>query len=66
MDYKTYEERLEHLLAMTEKSRLISIQQVALMYSCSHRTVHRMLSHLRDKGHAVTYSQPLRKYYIKK
>ncbi len=66
MDYRSYEKRLEYLLELIEKNRLRSIENVAANFSCSTRTVKRMLTHLRENGHDIQYDRLGKKYFIKK
>ena len=66
MDYHSYEKRLEYLLELIEKNRFRSLEKVAASFSCSTRTVKRMLSHLRDNGHDIQYDRLEKKYFIKK
>jgi DeoR/GlpR family transcriptional regulator of sugar metabolism len=66
MDYLSYEKRLEYILELIEKNRFRSIEQVAKSFNCSTRTIKRMLSHLREKGHQILYDRLEKKYHIKK
>ena len=66
MDYRSYEKRLDYILEMIEKDRFRSIDDVASRFSCSTRTVKRMLNHLREKGHDIQYDWLQKKYFIKK
>ena len=66
MDYLSYEKRLEYLLELIEKNRLRSLAQVAKSFSCSTRTVKRMIAHLRETGHDIQYDRLEKKYYLKK
>lgn len=65
MDHITYDERLNYLAELAVKGRLQSLAQVAEKFSCSERTVKRMLYHLRYKGINVHYSPALKKFIIK-
>lgn len=65
MDYLTYEERLYYLLEMIKKGRLISQAQAGKKFNCSDRTIRRMLTQLKLKGHRIEYSHALRKYIYK-
>lgn len=66
MDYRSYEKRLEYVLELIEKNRFRSIEAVAVRFSCSTRSIKRMLNHLRDKGHLICYDRQQKKYFIKK
>jgi len=66
MDYRSYEKRLEYLLELIEKNRFRSLDSVAKNFSCSTRTVKRMLAHLRENGHDIQYDRLEKKYSIKK
>lgn len=66
MDYRSYEKRLEYVLELITKNRLRSLDDVAVRFSISTRTVKRMLNHLRDKGHDIQYDRLQKKYFIKK
>jgi DeoR/GlpR family transcriptional regulator of sugar metabolism len=66
MDYRSYEKRLNYILELIEKNRFRSIADVAVRFSCSTRTVKRMLNHLRDKGHDIQYDRLQKKYFVKK
>ena len=65
MDYFTYEERLKYLHEMALKGRLISVSEAARKLDCSNRTIKRMLSHLRLKGHNIRYSYTLKRFVIR-
>jgi DeoR/GlpR family transcriptional regulator of sugar metabolism len=66
MDYRSYEKRLEYILEMIEKNRFRSVENAAAKFSCSTRTVKRMLNHLRDQGHDIQFDRLQKKYFIKK
>lgn len=66
MDYRSYEKRLEYILELIEKNRFRSVENAAIKFSCSTRTVKRMLNHLRDKGHDIQFDRLQKKYFIKK
>lgn len=66
MDYRSYEKRLEYILELIEKNRFRSVENAAVKFSCSTRTVKRMLNHLRDKGHDIQFDRLQKKYFIKK
>jgi len=65
MDYRSYEKRLDYIVELITKNRFRSIDDVAKRFSCSTRTVKRMLNHLRDRGHDIQYDRLKKKYYIK-
>ena len=65
MDYYTNSKRLEYLLEMIKKNRCISVRQVASQFSCSNRTVKRMLALLRENGNEIKYCRKQRKFFIK-
>jgi DeoR/GlpR family transcriptional regulator of sugar metabolism len=66
MDYRSYEKRLEYILELIEKNRFRSLESVAVNFSCSTRTIKRMLAHLRDRGHDIRYDRLEKKYFMKK
>lgn len=66
MDYRSYEKRLQYILELIEKNRFRSVESVAKNFSCSSRTVKRMLAHLRDNGHDIQYDRLEKKYFVKK
>ncbi|MGY3212454.1 HTH domain-containing protein [Mucilaginibacter sp. HD30] len=66
MDYRSYEQRLNYLVELLEKNRFRSLQNTADRFSCSTRTIKRMLNHLRDRGHIIQYDRLQKKYYINK
>ena len=66
MDYRSYEIRLDYILELIEKNRFRTVEDAAMRFSCSSRTVKRMLNHLRDKGHDIQYDRLQKKYFIKK
>jgi len=65
MDYRSYEKRLEYVLELIHKNRFRSLEACATRFSCSTRTIKRMLNHLRDKGHDIQYDRLQKKYFIK-
>ncbi|MGP2550131.1 HTH domain-containing protein [Mucilaginibacter rubeus] len=65
MDYRSYEKRLDYVLELITKNRFRSIETVAQNFSCSTRTIKRMINHLRDRGHDIIYDKRLKKYLIK-
>jgi len=65
MDYKTYYERLQYILEITEKGRLLSLSQMAETFDCSERTVKRMIAMLREQGHPIYYDRNIGKFTIK-
>ncbi|WP_143013845.1 DeoR family transcriptional regulator [Mucilaginibacter sp. OK268] len=66
MDYRSYEKRLDYILELIGKNRFRTIDDAATRFSCSTRTVKRMLNHLRDRGHDIQYDRLQKKYFIKK
>lgn len=66
MDYRSYEKRLEYILELISKNRFRSIEATASRFSCSSRTIKRMLNHLRDQGHDIVYNRQQKKYFIRK
>lgn len=66
MDYLSYEKRLEYILELIQKNRFRSTENIAKSFGCSTRTVKRMISHLRESGHAIKYDRLNKKYYLKK
>ena len=66
MDYLSYEKRLDYILELIEKNRFRSLGAVAKNFSCSTRTVKRMIAHLRESGHDIQYDRLEKKYFIKK
>jgi DeoR/GlpR family transcriptional regulator of sugar metabolism len=66
MDYRSYEQRLNYLVELLEKNRFRSLENMAERFSCSTRTIKRMLNHLRDRGHVIKYDRLQKKYFILK
>mgnify|MGYP001550947088 FL=1 len=66
MDYLSYEKRLEYILELIGKNRFRSLAHIAKNFSCSTRTVKRMIAHLRETGHHIQYDRLEKKYFIKK
>ena len=66
MDYRSYEKRLEYVLELITKNRFRYLEATAKRFSCSTRTIKRMLNHLRDKGHDIQYDRQQNKYLVKK
>jgi len=66
MDYRSYEKRLIYILELIEKNRFRSLEHVAKNFSCSTRTVKRMIAHLRENGHDIQYDRLEKKYFLKK
>ena len=66
MDFRSYEQRLDYILEQLEKGRFRSLENSASGFSCSTRTIKRMLNHLRDRGHNIQYDRLQKKYFIKK
>ncbi|MGF7079045.1 DeoR family transcriptional regulator [Mucilaginibacter sp. UYCu711] len=65
MDYRSYEKRLDYILELISKNRFRSIDAAAQRFSCSTRTIKRMLNHLREKGHNIAYDRQQKKYFVK-
>ncbi len=63
MDYLTYSERMDYLLEMIQKGRLLSLGEAADKFECSERTIKRMLCNLRMKGHEIKYCKRNRKFF---
>jgi len=66
MDYLSYEKRLAYILELIEKNRFRSLEAVAKSFSCSSRTVKRMIAHLRKSGHDIQYDRLEKKFFVKK
>ncbi len=64
MDYLTYSEKLNYLLEMISKGRLLSLKQASEKFECSKRTIKRMIKVLRDKGYRINYCKKTGKYFI--
>jgi biotin operon repressor len=64
MDYLSYEKRLNYVLELIQKKRFRSLEDVASKFGCSTRTVKRILSLLREKGHDIRFDRLQKKYYI--
>ena len=63
MKFIERKEKQNYLLELIEKGRCISLQQIAIKFECSERTVKRMLSELRDEGHKIKYCKYLKKFF---
>jgi len=57
MDYRSYEKRLDYIIELINKNRFRTVEDAATRFSCSTRTVKRMLNHLRDRGHDIRYDR---------
>jgi len=66
MDFLSYEKRLAYLLELIGKGRLRSLEDIARRFTCSTRTIKRMINHLRDQGHQIQYDRLEKKYVLKK
>ncbi|RFZ91099.1 HTH domain-containing protein [Mucilaginibacter conchicola] len=66
MDFRTYEQRLDYILELLQKGRFRSLGDTASRFDCSTRTIKRMLNHLRERGHDITYDRLQKKYFLKK
>jgi predicted DNA-binding transcriptional regulator YafY len=62
MDYLSYSLRLENILEGIKKGNIDSPHQLADKYSCSEKTIRRMINHLRARGHDIEYCRRTRKY----
>jgi DeoR/GlpR family transcriptional regulator of sugar metabolism len=65
MDYRSYEKRLDYILELIMKNRFRSLEATSLRFGCSTRTIKRMLNHLRDRGHDISYDRQQNKYILK-
>ncbi|GGH12090.1 HTH domain-containing protein [Mucilaginibacter phyllosphaerae] len=65
MDFRTYEQRLQYILEQIEKKRFRSLEVTADRFGCSVRTIKRMIAHLREQGHPISYDRLQKKYFIK-
>jgi len=66
MDYRSYQKRLDYIVELINKNRFRSIEDAARRFSCSTRTIKRMLNNLREQGHQIRYDRLQKKYFIKK
>ena len=57
-------QKIEYLLEIIKKGRCISLEQVALKFECSSRTIKRMIAELREEGYEIKYCRVQRKYCI--
>jgi biotin operon repressor len=64
MNFRTYEQRLEYILDQLSKNRFRSLEITARRFSCSVRTVKRMIAHLREKGYDIRYDRLQKKYSL--
>lgn len=64
MDYRSYDKRLQYILELIVKGRFGTLDAAAKRFDISTRTVKRMISNLRDKGHDIRYNKKLKKYFI--
>jgi biotin operon repressor len=64
MDYLSYEKRLDYVLELIEKGRFGSLEAVAKRFDCSSRTIKRIISQLRVKGHHIQYDRHRKKYLL--
>jgi len=63
MNFLERKEKLDYLLEMIEKERLISLKQAAEKFECSKRTIKRMISDLRNMGYDITYCKRRKRFY---
>lgn len=65
MTYNERKEKEKYLLYLLEENRLNSLENVAIKFNCSTRTVKRMIASLREEGYDIYYCRARYKYYIK-
>ena len=65
MDYLTYTKKLNYLLEMGEKGRLLSLKQASEKFDCSTSTIKRMLKTLREMGYNISYCRTTKKFVLK-
>ncbi len=66
MDYPTYTRRIAYLKSVLEKGWPSSPQTLATRFSCSKRTVRRMINTLRAEGLDIGYDRSTSKYFLRK
>lgn len=66
MTYSERKEKEKHLLYLIQHNRLISLENLAIDFDCSVRTIKRMITNLRYEGYDIVYCRIKFSYYIKK
>lgn len=66
MTYRERKEKLEYLLDRIEKGWCYDLAIAAEKFSCSKRTVERMLNDLRAEGYSIKYCRKINRYFIEK
>jgi len=66
MNFKAYQNRLNHLLDLIEKGSVHSPKQLAKQFSCNEKTVREMINVLREQGFEIVYSRNAKKYLLNK
>lgn len=66
MNFKAYQNRLNHLLDLIEKDSVHSPIQMAKQFSCNEKTVRDMINVFREQGFEIVYSRNAKKYLLKK
>jgi biotin operon repressor len=65
MNYIDYHSKITYLKENIQKGIICSLEEVAIKFKCSERTVKRMLSKLREQGFNVQYCRKLNKFLEK-
>ena len=65
MTFKEKKDKMNYLLDLIQRGRLHSLEQTAVHFCCSKRTIERMISDLRGEGYAIHYCRVKRRYILK-
>lgn len=65
MNYLDYHSKITYLKGNIQKGRICSLEEIAIKFECSERTIKRMLSNLREQGFNVQYCRKLNKFLKK-
>lgn len=63
-DFITYQERLDYIVQLAERSRTGTPENLATKLGVSKRTIKRMVYVLREKGIPIKYNRDLMTYQI--
>jgi predicted DNA-binding transcriptional regulator YafY len=63
-DFITYQERLDYIVQLAERSSTGTPENLATRLGVSKRTIKRMVYVLREKGIPIKYNRDLRTYQI--
>lgn len=64
MNYREYEEKKKYLLYLIYKERLFEAREAARKFSCSERTIFRIIESLKNQGYQIKWSRAQKKYFL--